>query len=87
MIYAKEAILVDGKHHDVGDKINTDKATADMLVRLRRASNDAPVKKGGGKKAAAGSGEGSGQGAGEGSGPGEGAGAGEGTGQGAGAGA
>lgn len=79
MIYAKEAILVDGKHHDIGDEIDTDKETAAMLLRLRRATKDAPVKKGRGKKAAEGQGEGSGQGAGEGSGAGEGAGAGAGA--------
>lgn len=47
MIYAKEAILVDGKHHDIGDEIKTDKDTADMLLRLRRATKEAPAKTGG----------------------------------------
>ena len=42
-LYATAAILVDGKHHEIGDPITTDKTNGEMLVRIKRASHEKPA--------------------------------------------
>ncbi|ARR54561.1 hypothetical protein HY78_14540 [Rhizorhabdus wittichii DC-6] len=39
-IYASLPILVNGKHHDLGDEIRTDRDDAAALLRLGRAHDE-----------------------------------------------